>query len=532
MTAKAKDAISDVPSIIECCQDQAIFGQWFRKPETWKASFAFLSTLFGLPLTADQAAIVEQCTGRSVLPSKPFSESWLICGRRSSKSFMLALTAVWLATMRDYSPYLQPGEVPTIAILSVDTRSARTIYRYVCGLIRGTPLLASLLQGEPTMAALRLTNGVVIEIGVASHRSSRGYTYAAVLIDEIAFLPTGDAAEPDHSLLDAVRPGLSTIPGAMLLCASSPYAKRGALYDAFKKYYGTDDPDVLVWKAATRTMNPTVSAALVARELERDFQSASSEYLAEFRTDVGQAFDRELIEACVVKGRLVLDPSQIPNGIRPVAYCDPSGGRSDSAALCIAFRGKDNLIEVACLVERRPPFDPIQVAAEFADVLRSYSLREVTGDHYSAGFIIAAFAVSGITYRQSALNTSATYGEALGIFTSGRARLLSNERCISQLSSIERKTGTGIDRYDHPSGGHDDVAAACVGAMVLANSKARVVTSGTSIILCGNGPRDIPGSDTFTGYAGAGRQRAWDRVLAEERKASAAPGMPVYRWWE
>jgi hypothetical protein len=406
MTALAK-AADDVPTIIECCEDPDIFGQWFRKKETWIAPHAFLATLFGLPVTPEQAAIVEQCTSRSVLPTKPFSEAWLICGRRSSKSFMLALTAVWLATMRDYTPYLQPGEVPTIAILSVDTRSARTIYRYVRGLIESAPLLSSLLDGEPTMSSLKLTNGVVIEIGVASHRSSRGYTYAAVLIDEIAFLPTGDAAEPDHSLLDAVRPGLLTIPSAMLLCASSPYAKRGALYDAFKKYYGTDDPDVLVWKAATRTMNPTVSAALVAREIERDPQSAASEYLGEFRTDVGQAFDRELIESCVVRGRLVLDPSQIPPGIRPVAHCDPSAGRGDSAALCIAFRGKDNLIEVACLVERRPPFDPIQMAAGFADVLKSYGIREVTSDRFAAGFVIAAFAAAGITCRTSALDTSA-----------------------------------------------------------------------------------------------------------------------------
>ena len=512
MTGQPKDAISDVPSIIECCEDPDIFGQWFRKKETWIAPLAFLATLFGLPVTPGQAAIVEQCTGRSVLSDKPYTEAWLICGRRSSKSFCLALTAVWLACMKDYTPYLQPGEVPTIAILSVDTRSARTIYRYVVGLISGTPLLASLLQTDPSMSALRLTNGVVIEIGVASHRSSRGYTFAGVLIDEMAFLPTGDSAEPDHAILDAVRPGLATIPGAMLLCASSPYAKRGALYDAFKRYYGTDDPDVLVWKAATRTMNPTVSAALVAREIERDPQSAASEYLGEFRTDVGQAFDRELIESCVVRGRSVLDPSQIPPGIRPVAHVDPSGGRADSAALCIAFRGKDNLIEVACLVERRPPFDPIQMAASFSEILKSYSIREITSDRFAAGFVISAFAAAGITCRTSALDTSAIYAEALGIFTSGRARLVSNERLISQLAGIERKTGTARDRYDHSPGAHDDVAAACCGALVLVDKKPKVVTSGVSCVLVSQGPRTIPGSSVYDGYGDA-RYRVWQRTL-------------------
>jgi hypothetical protein len=56
----------------------------------------------------------------------------------------------------------------------------------------------------------------------------------------------------------ALRPGLATIPGAMLLIASSPYAKRGELYNAFRKHFGKDDAKVLVWKAATLAMHPTL----------------------------------------------------------------------------------------------------------------------------------------------------------------------------------------------------------------------------------------------------------------------------------
>jgi hypothetical protein len=512
MTAvQVQDPVQDIPNILECCADPDIFGQWFKKPETWEAWRAFLATLFGLPVTAEQAALVEQCTARGQLPNRAFVEAWLCCGRRAGKSFVLALIAVYLACFRDYTPYLQPGERATIAILATDRRQARVIYRYAVGLITGTPLLRPLLVGEPTMEGLNLTNHVTIEITVASSRTSRGYTFAAVLADEAAFWPTDDAAESDHSVLDALRPGLVTIPTAMLLVASSPYARRGALYDAVKTYYGVDDDEVLVWKAPTRTMNPTVRQATVDKAMERDRASALSEYFAEFRTDVGQAFDRELIESCVVQGRLVIDPGSIPPGVKLVAHCDPSGGRVDSMTLCLAFRGKDNLIEVACLVERRPPFDPIKVAADFADVLKSYGgLREVQSDHYAAGFVLAAFAAAGITARQSVLDTSATYGEALGLFTSGRARLVSNGRLISQLAGIERRTGMARDKYDHAAGAHDDLAAACCGAMVLANSKPRVVTSGTSIIICGNGPRNIPGSDTFVGDA---RARVWDRVL-------------------
>jgi hypothetical protein len=161
-----------------------------------------------------------------------------------------------------------------------------------------------------------------------------------------------------------------------------------------------------------------------------------------------------------------------------------------------------------CIVERRSPLDPIKVAAEFATVLRNYRLREVQSDHFSAGFIIAAFHAAGIVCRHSHLDTSSTYGEVLGLFSSGRARLLDNARLIQELAGIERKTGPGRDKYDHAVGAHDDLAAACCGSLVLAASKPRVVTTGTSIIICGGGPRNIPGSSEFTGAS-----RVFERAL-------------------
>ena len=506
------DAPTTVPAgttILDACSDPELFGQWFRRPQTWRAWLAFLAVLFGLPVMPDQAALVEQCTGRNELPFKAFGEAWLICGRRAGKSFVLALVAVYLATFRSYAQYLAPGERATISIIATDKRQARVIYRYVRGLISGTPLLSPLLQGEPTMAGLDLANGVTIEISTASFRTSRGYTFAAVLADEAAFWATDDAAEPDFAVLDAVRPGLSTIPGAMLLVASSPYAKRGALWSAFKDFYGRNDPDVLVWKAATRVMNPTVSQGVIDRAIERDPASAAAEFGAEFRNDLEAFLDRELIEACVDRGVLVRPP--IPN-VRYVAFVDPSGGRGDAFTLAIGHKDDDRAV-LDCLVERKPPFDPIAVSRDMSEVIKSYRLRECTGDRYSAEFVVSAFAAAGVRYIHSQLDRSAIYGEALGIFTSGRARLVDNARLVSQLAALERKTTATRDRIDHAPGQHDDLANASCGALALAAAKPRVVTSGTSIIICGSGnARNIPGSDVFVGEA---RQRVWDRMLRD-----------------
>jgi phage terminase large subunit-like protein len=156
-------------------------------------------------MTPDQLATYEACPGRTEPPTQPLTEAWLICGRRAGKSFILALIAVYLACFRSYAEFLGPGEKATVMIIATDRRQARVIFRYIRGMISGTPLLADLIERE-TADSLDLTNGVVVEVGTASHRSTRGYTTAAILCDEIAFWPTDDSAEPDYAILDGPAP--------------------------------------------------------------------------------------------------------------------------------------------------------------------------------------------------------------------------------------------------------------------------------------------------------------------------------------
>ena len=91
-------------------------------------------------------------------------------------------------------------------------------------------LIAGMVEGEVTQDRIDLTNGVSIEISTANIRTVRGYTLIASLCDEIAFWMGDDSANPDTEILAAVRPAMTTLsPDAMLLCASSPHAQRGAL---------------------------------------------------------------------------------------------------------------------------------------------------------------------------------------------------------------------------------------------------------------------------------------------------------------
>jgi phage terminase large subunit-like protein len=172
-------------NLLEAIGDQNLFKRWLGDP-SWAPWRAFLGALFGLPMDAEQRAVFKQCTGRTTAPTAAFNEAWLVCGRRGGKSSVLALVAVYLAAFRDYREHLAPGEVATIRIMAADRAQARTIFRYVGALLRETPLLERLIERE-LAESFELSNRVVIEIGTASFKSVRGYSFAGVLCDEIAF---------------------------------------------------------------------------------------------------------------------------------------------------------------------------------------------------------------------------------------------------------------------------------------------------------------------------------------------------------
>ena len=99
-------------------------------------------------MTPDQLGLFQQCTGRSVAPTAPAREGWLVCGRRAGKSFVLALIAVFLAFARDYAQYLAPGERATILVLAADRKQARVIFRYISALLKQVPMLAQMIENE------------------------------------------------------------------------------------------------------------------------------------------------------------------------------------------------------------------------------------------------------------------------------------------------------------------------------------------------------------------------------------------------
>jgi hypothetical protein len=454
-------------NILQAISDPKVFGAHFRG-DTWNVWRTFLAALFALPMTPEQLALYTKHTGRSAPPTQPLHEAWLVCGRRAGKSFILACVAIFLAAFKDWRPHLGPGEIGTVMIIAADRRQARVIMRYCLGLLKSVPMLAQLIEGV-TRESITLRNRIAIEVHTASFRSTRGYTIIAALLDEVSYWPTDEtSSEPDVEVINAVRPGMATIADAMLLCASSPHARKGALWSAYAKHFGKEDDPILVWQAPTRDMNSTVPQSYIDAHMEEDAARASAEYLACFRSDLEGYVPREVVEACVG------DFYELP----PVAgyssyyaYVDPAGGSGgDAFALAISHREGQSVV-VDLVRERRPPFMPSQVIEELIPLLKAYRIGKVVGDKWAGGFPPEAFQRGGIRYEAAKQVKSDVYRDALPLLNSGRIVLPKNDRLFNQLLSLERHVARGgHDVIDHPRDQHDDLANAAMGAAVLAGT--------------------------------------------------------------
>jgi hypothetical protein len=451
-------------NIVEAMRDPKLFGQTFCDDESWAAWTVVLKALFAIPMVKGEGPVYSSLTGRDEPPTIPVDEAWLIVGRRGGKSFIVSLIAVYLATFRDYSQYLSPGERGTVMVLAADRKQARVIMRYVQGLIAEVPMLVAMVESE-SREAIELTNDITIEVHTASYRSVRGYTVVAALCDEIAFWRDESSANPDVEILDAIRPAMSTIPGAILIGLGTPYRRGGAMWDAHNEHYGRDGDSVLVVQAETRMMNPALPQKVVDKAYMRDPQAASAEYGAQFRSDVGAFLDPQWLDVAVVSNRLELPPRE---GVSYAAFVDPSGGRGDAFTLGIAHEEEGRrVLDLIRIV--KPPFDPSSVVAEYCQTLSEYGLNEVTGDHYAGEWVVESFSSHKIFYNSSDRSKSEIYLESLPLFATGVIELPDNQILIAELRRLERRTRSGgRDTVDHPPRGHDDAANSACGALLLA----------------------------------------------------------------
>jgi hypothetical protein len=359
-------------------------------------------------------------------------------------------------------PFLRRGEKLTIKVLAQDREAARTVMRYIEGLLEAPLLKQKVIK--TTAHAFEFADDVIIEVGTADYRSVRSYTIGMAICDEACFWSSDDGTNPAEAILAALRPAMKTVPGSLMIIASSPYSRRGPVWDRYEKWFGVANPHTLVWQAATLDMNPTIDPAEIELEFMLGPANAAAEYGANFRSDVEVLLSKEVVDAATMSGRFEIphDPSK-----QFFAAIDASGGSSDSFTLGISYT-EDGKGVLALLREVRPKFSPEAVCKEFANIMHSYGISTCTGDKYALGWVVEGFAKFGITLEHNEMDTSAIFGSFVSMINSSRCELLENKRLYQQLLGLERKTTRLKEIISHQRNGHDDIAVVCCASLLAA----------------------------------------------------------------
>jgi hypothetical protein len=433
--------------------------------DTWKPWRILLIAAMGEPLTFWERRTFTKFTGRKREPGKMVDELVAVCGRRAGKSRAASVLACYLAALVDHSDVQAVGERLKVLFLARDQRQALICKGYVEGIFSTIPIFKELVV-RPTQDTIELSNGIDLEVKAASAAGVRGFTCVAVLADEAAHWTTDAASSnADTEILNAVRPSLATT-GGPLLILSSPFARKGEVFDLYDKHYGAKgDPEILVVHGASRDFNASLPKAVVDRALARNPIAARAEWLAEFRSELEGFVSLDTLRACTGS---FAERQPMPNISYTAALDAASGSGEDSLAMSVChYDHASDKIVVDFVCEWNPPFSPKQVLGEVADHCHRYGISTLISDRWAFNLVRETVRDFNITLRVSDKTTSDSFGELLPRLNAHEVELPKHQVLLTQLGSLECKPSSrGKTFYGHAPGGHDDSAAAVAIAVI------------------------------------------------------------------
>jgi len=461
------------PTIVEFVKDPQLLGL-----ELSDAQETLLRAIYGLPLSKDQEQLWRACTGRETYSGEPYAEVTVVAGARAGKDSRIAAPiVVYEALFGGHEGQLSRGERGMVPLVAQDSRAASIAFGYVRSYLEDSPMLAGRVEKVLTRE-IELSNGISVACFPCTLRSLRGWSIPVGVMDELGFYRLEGQADSDAEIQTSLRRGQLSFPAPKLLKISTPYLKSGVLFDDFSKHYGEDNPDILVWRASSALMNPTLQGSRLEQVKRLDPLRFSREYEAEFSGDLTAFLPWEWVADAVVKGRRELPPR---NDVTYYAAVDPSGGGADAFTLSIVHLEQAEGLPLRIVQDvlrgwrrkgKESP-DLRAVVGEIAGILRSYLIGSVVGDRYAASWVSQAFAEEGIQYVASPWSKAEAYLESLPVFSQGRLEILDHPQLIRELQCLERRTRAGgKDVIDHPRGGHDDFANVTTLAVVSALSAA------------------------------------------------------------
>lgn len=399
----------------------------------------------------------------------------LICGRRSGKTTICAIIAIYVAISTNWKPFLKKTPFATVLILSHSREFSDEVLEIIRTMIEASPILSRLinLDKKNTQSTMNLKvpfivdksveySRVQIKVGAASSKTTRGVAACCVICDEIAYWNISeDAKETDEKILRAVRPAQKQFGKyAMLLKLSSPGPKSGLLYNEYTKWQTGSLPKAYaVFKAPTWAMNGIIPREELVEEWQLDPDAFDTEYRSNFVDSISNFIVPQYVDLAIMKG---------------VQFMAPENGWVYKAAIDAAFKGdaftfsivgtKDNRVRQFVLKgwkgTKAAPVKAHEVAAWIKTACKEFDLNEVAADQYSFQPLKEIFEQYGVVLTENSFTPKfkkQIYFNLKKLFHSQQIDILDVEILAKEIKQlVVEQTGTGNVKIGHPQGGSDD----------------------------------------------------------------------------
>lgn len=395
-----------------------------------------------------------------------------VCGARGGKTYVLvALYSLYRALTADLST-LAPGEEAVALIVAPDMRLARQALRYVLGAAKSAPDIAKLLVRESVDSITLERDGhrVAVECLPATRGGSavRGRSLVSAALDECAFFRDANYAVNDTEVFKAVAPRV--LKGGLTVLSSTPWAERGLLHSLWRANYGKPTIALAAHAPTLLLRNDEHTQMYVQRERERDPDNARREFDAEFVAAGAEQFlDPRAIEAATNADMVLPFPRQ---NWAPVAAGGDFAFRSDSSAIVVVQRDRDDRLVVSLVEERVPgdePLKPSETVASFVESLKPFGLTSLMADQHYFESIAEHLRDAGLVLvpaPEGAKGKEATYVRFRSLLHEGRIVLPQHPRLLRQLGEVRARPRSGgglsIETARSQTGGHGDLVSALV----------------------------------------------------------------------
>jgi hypothetical protein len=413
----------------------------------------------------------------------------LICGRRSGKTLISAIVAIYCAISNNWKPFLQKTPFATVLIMSHSREFSDEVLEVIKGLIENSPILSKLvnLDAKQTMSAMNLSvpwivdgaieySRVQIKVGAASSKTTRGIAACAILCDEIAYWNLDEAMkETDVKIMKAVRPAMKQFgKHAMLIKLSSPGIKQGVLYNEYQMdRNGTLPKAYAVFKAPSWMMNTILPKEEFVEEWELDQDGFDTEYRSNFADSLSNFMSPELVEMAKVKGIKFVAPLETKEA-KYFAAID-AAFKADRFTFTVVSVRENRVTQHVVMGWEGTRKDPVKahtVAKWIKNMLANFPVDHVAADQYAFQPLKEIFDQYGVELKEYTFSPTfkkKIYFNLKKLVHSQQLDLLDHDLQLKEIKElIVEQSATGTIRIGHPAGGHDDFADALAVASYLA----------------------------------------------------------------